>query len=313
MGLSLRAYSRHRRVTLAAIQKALKTGRITALPDRTIDPDIADRAWDAAAEVRRAARKVPADPTRVMLPGGSLSTAVATVHATLDEHGVSAGQALTLADVRLAAELLRVQQRSNAITAQEMECRLRLRKVADEAIDRRIVDALLANVVQVICQYVDPCDVPAALDKLRAKQARCVPGTVAEGDLLQEKPQSAPPTPKLCSDSDDPARDQCPIDRLSEGCGAEAADGQTPQQQSPLDESLTADAGHATGSGRDQVINAVPELANRNVAENSGLQCGTCANMAPSGWCRSRRFTVTPTLPACEFYGPISVSRFPGT
>jgi hypothetical protein len=81
---------------------------------------------------------------------------------------------LTLADVRLAGELLRVQQRSNAIATQEMECRLRLRKAADEAIDKRIVDALVANTIRVIWQFVPPEDVPAALDTLRELQAHCL-------------------------------------------------------------------------------------------------------------------------------------------
>ena len=87
MGVSLRAYGRHRRVSLAAVQKALKTRRIMALPDGTIDPEIADRAWDVAAEVRRTAHKVPADPTRVVLRPGSLATAEATVRAVLVEMG----------------------------------------------------------------------------------------------------------------------------------------------------------------------------------------------------------------------------------
>jgi len=81
---------------------------------------------------------------------------------------------LTLADVRLAGELLRVQQRSNAIAAQEMECRLRLRMVADEAVDKRIVDALVKNTIRVIWRFVPPEDVPTALDTLRELQSHCL-------------------------------------------------------------------------------------------------------------------------------------------
>jgi hypothetical protein len=40
----LRAYARHRDVSLAAVQKAIKTGRIS-LMDGKIDPDIADIQW----------------------------------------------------------------------------------------------------------------------------------------------------------------------------------------------------------------------------------------------------------------------------
>ena len=45
MGLSRRAYGRHRGVSLAAVQKALRAGRITLLPDGTIDPEAADKTW----------------------------------------------------------------------------------------------------------------------------------------------------------------------------------------------------------------------------------------------------------------------------
>jgi hypothetical protein len=180
MGVSLRAYGRHRGVTLAAVQKALKTHRITALPDGTIDPEIADRAWNAAAEVRRTADKVPADPTRVVLSVGSLATAEATVRAVLVEHGASADKALTISDVRLVNEILRAKERADTIAAKKVMFRLRQRAVAMEAIDKRLVDSFIANTVHTICEYVDPRDVPEALDRLRELQARWVPETLAK-------------------------------------------------------------------------------------------------------------------------------------
>ena len=45
MGVSIREYARRRGVSDAAVRKALKQGRITAEPDRTIDVERADRAW----------------------------------------------------------------------------------------------------------------------------------------------------------------------------------------------------------------------------------------------------------------------------
>src|SRR5262249_37458315 len=155
------------------VQKALKTHRITALPDGTIDPEIADKVWNAAAEVRPMPDKVPADLTRVV-SAGSLATAEATVRAVLVEHGAPANEMLTLADVRLAGELLRVQQRSNAISRQEQEHRMRLRRLADEAVDKRIVDALVSNTIRVIWRFVRPDDVPTALDTLRELLAHCL-------------------------------------------------------------------------------------------------------------------------------------------
>src|SRR4029453_15284727 len=127
MGISLRPYARHRGCSLFAVQKAPQTGRIPVLANGSIDPDAADAAWDAAAAARRIAEKVPADPRRGMLPAGTPTTADATVRATLAQQGVEAGAAVTLADARLAGELLRVQQRANAIAAQAVESRLRQR------------------------------------------------------------------------------------------------------------------------------------------------------------------------------------------
>jgi glutathione S-transferase len=174
MGISLRCYARHRGVTLAAVQKARQTGRIPILADGTVDATAADTAWDAAAAARRITEKVPADPTRVKLPAGTLAAAQETVRATLAQQGVGAGALVTLADARLAGELLRVQQRANAIAAQAVESRLRQRSMAGEAIDKRLVDALVANTVRVITEYVPPEDVSAALDKLRELQAHCL-------------------------------------------------------------------------------------------------------------------------------------------
>ena len=42
MGLSIRAYARHRGVSHVAVKKAIDTGRISQLPDGTIDPVVAD-------------------------------------------------------------------------------------------------------------------------------------------------------------------------------------------------------------------------------------------------------------------------------
>ena len=108
------------------------------------------------------------------MPAEALATAEATVRAVLAEHGAPAGEALTLADARLANELLKAQERAHSIAAQERECRLRLEVAAGAAIDKRLVDALVANTVRVISEYVPPEDVSAALDKLRDLQAHCL-------------------------------------------------------------------------------------------------------------------------------------------
>jgi len=43
--MSLRGYARHRGVSLRAVQKALKSGRINAREDGRLDADLADTNW----------------------------------------------------------------------------------------------------------------------------------------------------------------------------------------------------------------------------------------------------------------------------
>jgi hypothetical protein len=70
VGLSQRKYAKHRQVSLSAVQKALRTGRIAVGADGTIDPEAADRAWTArtatkingTAGRRGLATGVPLDP-----------------------------------------------------------------------------------------------------------------------------------------------------------------------------------------------------------------------------------------------------------
>lgn len=47
MGISMRAYARLRGVAHSAVQKAIRSGRITREPDGSIDPKRADAEWAA--------------------------------------------------------------------------------------------------------------------------------------------------------------------------------------------------------------------------------------------------------------------------
>ena len=60
MGLSIRAYARHRGVSDTAVHKAIRAGRITTEPDGTIDPDRADREWARNSEEPRNGTRKPA-------------------------------------------------------------------------------------------------------------------------------------------------------------------------------------------------------------------------------------------------------------
>lgn len=65
MGLSIRAYARHRGVSHVAVKKAIDTGRITPLPDGTIDPDTADAQWaQNTLQPRKAAAPEKVSPSK---------------------------------------------------------------------------------------------------------------------------------------------------------------------------------------------------------------------------------------------------------
>ena len=82
MGLSIRAYARHRGVSDTAVHKAIRSGRITPEPDGTIDPNRADRDWARNTEEPRpgtrqsaATARVPdhGDESSPLLPAGGTS------------------------------------------------------------------------------------------------------------------------------------------------------------------------------------------------------------------------------------------------
>jgi hypothetical protein len=62
--VSLRAYAKHRGVTLKAVQKAIQSGRIKTTPDGKIDVGQADLEWErnTGPKVRRTAASAPTAP-----------------------------------------------------------------------------------------------------------------------------------------------------------------------------------------------------------------------------------------------------------
>lgn len=80
--MSLAGYAKHRGVTHQAVQRAMKAGRIPAILDsegrRRIDSEVADAAWDALTDGKRARRTSPdAQPK----PGTPQASFLATLSA----------------------------------------------------------------------------------------------------------------------------------------------------------------------------------------------------------------------------------------
>lgn len=69
MGISIRAYARHRGVTDTAVHKAIRAGRITPEADGTIDADRADREWARNSDVPKTGTRAKA--TKVVAPEAS--------------------------------------------------------------------------------------------------------------------------------------------------------------------------------------------------------------------------------------------------
>ena len=66
MGISIRAYARHRGVSDAAVRKAIAAGRITPEADGTLDPDRVDGQWARNTEAPRNGTRTK--PVRVAVP-----------------------------------------------------------------------------------------------------------------------------------------------------------------------------------------------------------------------------------------------------
>lgn len=113
MGLSRRAYADHRKAlglsgtSEAAVRKALLAGRITALPDGTIDPAAADREWGgstSAAKVR-SGRPIEAESYRLDEDEQERPIIIASPTAGMDEKS-----AATLNQVKIAQEKLKLDE-----------------------------------------------------------------------------------------------------------------------------------------------------------------------------------------------------------
>ena len=128
MGLSRRAYARHRGVAESAVRKAIASGRITLEPNGTIDPVKADRQWEAQT-----------DPVKRHVSGKPVPrAAIKAVDDTLREAGTTApGGEMSFLRARMANEVLKAQT-----------ARLRLQKMKGELVDRAKATSLVFDLAR---------------------------------------------------------------------------------------------------------------------------------------------------------------------
>jgi hypothetical protein len=129
MGLSIRAYARHRGVSHVAVLRAIKTGRVPAEADGTIDAAKADAAWARSTDPAKT-RKPKAKPDAKLraVP----EAAMGSVRDTLKEQGLPAGGSVTFVQARTAHEI-----------AKAHLARLKLQERRNEIVDRAKATALV--------------------------------------------------------------------------------------------------------------------------------------------------------------------------
>ncbi|MDD2810039.1 elements of external origin [Rhodoferax sp.] len=126
MGLSIRAYARHRGVTDTAVHKAIRSGRINPLPDGTIDPDQADAQWERNTSAPKTGTQKPT--IKVKVPevdgdGGGERSGAGAGAATNSGSGGAGGTSLLQA--RTVNEVVKAQTN-----------KVRLARLKGELIDR---------------------------------------------------------------------------------------------------------------------------------------------------------------------------------
>ena len=88
MGLSIRAYARHRGVTDTAVHKAIRSGRVTPEPDGTVDAARADLEWVRNTDSPKQGTKQRA--TTVNIPHSDAQSSGAASKASDDSSGAGA-------------------------------------------------------------------------------------------------------------------------------------------------------------------------------------------------------------------------------
>ena len=130
MGLSIRAYARHRGVSHVAVKKAIDTGRITPLPDGTIDPVVADAQWAANTTPTRRSVAEPATEK----PSQQVSAPVRAIPQTFAKVVRDAPEAPTPALSSGGTSLLQARTVNEVVKAQTNK--VRLAQLKGELVDR---------------------------------------------------------------------------------------------------------------------------------------------------------------------------------
>jgi len=138
MGLSRRAYARHRGVSEMAVRKAIKAGRITPEPDGSIDPEKADREWDANTDPAQQRGK-QAQAMAAKTKAGTKPVPKSAIRAVNDTLGdaPSGDSEVSYLRARLANEVLKAQT-----------AKVKLAKMKGELVDRTKATAMFFDLAR---------------------------------------------------------------------------------------------------------------------------------------------------------------------
>ncbi len=128
MGISIRAYARHRGVTDTSVHKAIRSGRINALSDGTIDADQADAQWERNTSAPKTGTQRPT--VEVKVPGAYADGS----GAERSNAGTTAGIGATGSANAGGTSLLQARTVNEVVKAQTNK--VRLARLKGELVDR---------------------------------------------------------------------------------------------------------------------------------------------------------------------------------
>ena len=130
MGISIRAYARHRGVTDTAVHKAIRSGRVTPEADGTIDADQADAQWERNTSAPKTGTQRPVVKVKVPeIDGPERSSAGGT--------GVASGMGATgSANVGGSGGTSLLQARTVNEVVKAQTNKVRLARLKGELVDR---------------------------------------------------------------------------------------------------------------------------------------------------------------------------------
>ena len=143
MGVSRRSYAAQRGVSEAAVRKAITNGRITTLPDGTIDPARADFEWgaqtDPAKQRGQHARQMGAETATKPVPQAAIRALADTLRDAGTDPGSpeATGGEVSFLRARMANEVLKAQT-----------AKVRLEKMKAEVIDRARATAMVFDLAR---------------------------------------------------------------------------------------------------------------------------------------------------------------------